>query len=119
MMQNDSSPGGAAEIPRKSILTAAPPGLDLFGGVSPQLKLRAIFGCPCGTKPGCRKPLVKKLERFVKSKPQTPLRDIIRLTAEVKFALYKPSFSSKLFRHDWQITIPVLINLRLPLIQIR
>jgi UDP-glucose 4-epimerase len=29
-----------------------------------------------------RKPLVKKLERFVKFKPQTPLREIIRLTAE-------------------------------------
>jgi UDP-glucose 4-epimerase len=39
----------------------------------------------CGT-PGFddmrrRKPLVKKLERFVKFKPQTPLREIIRLTA--------------------------------------
>jgi UDP-glucose 4-epimerase len=29
-----------------------------------------------------RKPLVEKLERFVKSKPQTPLREIIRLTAK-------------------------------------
>jgi UDP-glucose 4-epimerase len=29
-----------------------------------------------------RKPLVAKLERFVKFKPQTPLREIIRLTAE-------------------------------------
>ncbi|HEY5297158.1 MAG TPA: NAD-dependent epimerase/dehydratase family protein [Verrucomicrobiae bacterium] len=29
-----------------------------------------------------RKPLVKKLERFVKFKPQTPLREIIRLTAD-------------------------------------
>jgi UDP-glucose 4-epimerase len=29
-----------------------------------------------------RKPLVKKLERFVKFKPQTPLREIIRLTAQ-------------------------------------
>jgi UDP-glucose 4-epimerase len=29
-----------------------------------------------------RKPLVKKLERFVKFKPQTALREIIRLTAE-------------------------------------
>jgi hypothetical protein len=28
-----------------------------------------------------RKPLVKKLERFVKFKPRTPLCDIIRLTA--------------------------------------
>jgi UDP-glucose 4-epimerase len=28
-----------------------------------------------------RKPLVKKLERFVKFKPQTPLREIIKLTA--------------------------------------
>jgi len=27
-------------------LSAAPPGLDLFGGFYPQLKLRAIFGCP-------------------------------------------------------------------------
>jgi UDP-glucose 4-epimerase len=29
-----------------------------------------------------RKPIVEKLERFVKFKPQTPLREIIRLTAE-------------------------------------
>ena len=29
-----------------------------------------------------RKPLVAKLERFVNFKPQTPLREIIRLTAE-------------------------------------
>jgi UDP-glucose 4-epimerase len=29
-----------------------------------------------------RKPLVQKLERFVKFKPQTPLREIIRLTAK-------------------------------------
>jgi len=29
----------------------------------------------------CRKPLVEKLQRFVKFKPQTPLREIIRLTA--------------------------------------
>ena len=28
-----------------------------------------------------RKPLVKKLERFVKFHPRTPLREIIRLTA--------------------------------------
>ena len=28
-----------------------------------------------------RKPLVEKRERFVKFKPQTPLREIIRLTA--------------------------------------
>jgi hypothetical protein len=61
------------------ILSAAPPGLDLFGGVFP---LRAILGCPSGTKPGRRKPLVKKLERFVKFKPQKPLREIIRLTAK-------------------------------------
>jgi hypothetical protein len=32
-----------------------------------------------------RKPLVEKLERFVKFKPQTPLREIIRLTAKQNF----------------------------------
>ncbi|MDD5138649.1 MAG: hypothetical protein PHY43_00130 [Verrucomicrobiales bacterium] len=53
----------------------------MFVGVDPQLKLRAILGCPCGTKASRRKPLVEKLERFVKFKPQTPLREIIRLTA--------------------------------------
>jgi UDP-glucose 4-epimerase len=31
-----------------------------------------------------RKPLVEKLERFVKFKPRTPLREIIRLTAELR-----------------------------------
>jgi hypothetical protein len=29
-----------------------------------------------------RKPMVKKLERFVKFRPRTPLSEIIRLTAE-------------------------------------
>ena len=53
----------------------------MLGGVFPQLKLRAILDCPSGTKPGRRKPLMEKLERFVKFKPQTPLREIIRLTA--------------------------------------
>jgi hypothetical protein len=63
-----------------TILSAARAGLDSLGAVFPQLKLRAIFGCPCGTKPSHRKPLVAKLERFVKFKPKTPLREIIRLT---------------------------------------
>ena len=48
---------------------------------NPALKRRAIFGCPCGTKFRRRKPRVEKLERFVNFKPQTPLREIIRLTA--------------------------------------
>jgi hypothetical protein len=38
------------------ILSAAPPGLDLLGDVFPQLKLRAILGCPSGTKPSRRDP---------------------------------------------------------------
>jgi hypothetical protein len=63
----------------RNVLSAAPPGLDLLGGVFPQLKLRAIFGCPCGTKP----PPQTELERFVKFKPQTPLREIIQLTASL------------------------------------
>jgi hypothetical protein len=29
-----------------------------------------------------RKPLVKKLERFVQFRPRTPLREIIRLTVD-------------------------------------
>ncbi|HEX7577543.1 MAG TPA: hypothetical protein VF430_05850 [Verrucomicrobiae bacterium] len=62
-------------------MSAAPPGLGFWGGVSPQLKLRAILGWPCWTKPSRRKPRVEKLERFVKFKPQTPLCEIIRLTA--------------------------------------
>jgi hypothetical protein len=79
--QKSTSPGGAVEFPA-TILSAAPPGLDLLGGIFPQLKLRAIFGCPCGTKPNRRKRLVEKLERFVKFKPRTPLREIIRLMAD-------------------------------------
>jgi hypothetical protein len=79
--QKSTSPGGATEIPA-TILSAAPPGLDLLGGIYPQLKLRAILGCPCGTKPNHRKPCVEILERFVKFKPKTPLREIIRLTME-------------------------------------
>jgi hypothetical protein len=83
MGQKSTSPGGAAECPA---LPAAPPGLDSLGGVFPQLKLRAIFGCPCGTKPRCRKPPVEKLDSFEKFKPQAPLREIIRLTAGIIFA---------------------------------
>jgi UDP-glucose 4-epimerase len=37
-----------------------------------------------------RKPLVEKLERFMKFKPQTPLREIIRLTASVRMACPLP-----------------------------
>jgi hypothetical protein len=81
MGQKTTSPRGAAEFPAP-VLSVAPPGLGLLGGVFPQLKLRAILGCPCGTKPGRRKSLVEKLERFVKFKPQTPLREIIRLAAK-------------------------------------
>ena len=62
-------------------LVCRPSGASFLGGVSPQLKLRATLGCPCGTKPSRRKPHVEKLERSVKFKPQTPLREIIRLTA--------------------------------------
>jgi hypothetical protein len=37
---------------------------------------------PGESKPArARQPPVEKLERFVKFKPQTPLREIIRLTA--------------------------------------
>jgi hypothetical protein len=74
------SPAGATEF-LAMVLSAAPPGLDLLGGFYPQLKLRAILGCSCGTRPSRRKPLVEKLERCVKFKPQTTLREIIRLTA--------------------------------------
>jgi hypothetical protein len=59
-----------------------PDGAWFLGGVLPQLKLRAMFGCPSGTERSRRKPRVEKLEHFVKFKPQTPLRQIIRLTAE-------------------------------------
>ena len=76
-----TSLGRATEIPAP-VLSAAPPGLDLLGGYYPQLKLRAIFGCPGGTKASRHRPLVEKLERFVKFKPQTPLNEIIRLTVE-------------------------------------
>jgi hypothetical protein len=39
----------------------------------------AFFALRQASAPG--KPPVEKLERFVKFKPQTPLREIIRLTA--------------------------------------
>jgi hypothetical protein len=59
MGQKPKSPAGAAEFPA-TILSAAPPGLDLLDGFYPQLKLRAILGCPCGTKSRRRTPRVKK-----------------------------------------------------------
>jgi len=49
-VKKSTSPGGATEF-RETVSSAAPPGLAFFGGFYPQLKLRAIFGCPCGTKP--------------------------------------------------------------------
>jgi hypothetical protein len=55
--------------------------MRLRGGFRPQCGW-LISGCPCGTKLSRRKLLVEKLKRFMKSKPQTPLREIIRLTAE-------------------------------------
>jgi len=45
-----ASPGGAAGF-HAAIFSAAPAGLDLSDGFYPQLKLRAILGCPFGTKP--------------------------------------------------------------------
>jgi len=41
-----------------------------------------VTGVPSFDDMRRRKPLVKKLERFVKFRPRTPLREIIRLTAE-------------------------------------
>jgi hypothetical protein len=78
--QNQSSPGGAADkiVARDS---AAPPGLLIFCHQDPQLKLRAIFRLSLRDEASRRKPMVKKLERFVKFRPRTTLRDIIRLTA--------------------------------------
>jgi hypothetical protein len=45
------------------------------------LKLRAIFRLSLRDEASRRKPMVKKLERFVKFRPHTTLREIIRLTA--------------------------------------
>jgi hypothetical protein len=49
-----ASPGGAAEFPA-TVLSVAPAGLCFFGGVDPQLKLRAVFGCSFGAKNACLK----------------------------------------------------------------
>jgi hypothetical protein len=40
-----------------------------------------VSGAPVFDDMRRRKPMVKKLERFVKFRPRTPLREIIRLTA--------------------------------------
>jgi len=48
----------------------------------PSPKSYGVTGAPSFDDMRRRKPLVEKLERFVKFKPQTPLREIIRLTAE-------------------------------------
>jgi hypothetical protein len=44
-------------------------------------KSSGVIGAPEFDDMRRRKPMVKKLERFVKFKPQTTLREIIRLTA--------------------------------------
>ena len=79
--KNLTSPGGAGRMSCNDFV-CRPSGLDSLGGAFPQLKLRAIFVCPCRTKHRRHKPLVEKLERFVKFKPQTPLSEIIRRTAK-------------------------------------
>jgi len=48
---------------------------------APSLKGFGITGAPGFNDMRRRKPMVKKLECFVKFKPQTPLREIIQLTA--------------------------------------
>ena len=48
----------------------------------PSPKGYGVTGVPDFDDMKRRKPLVEKLERFVKFKPQTPLREIIRLTAQ-------------------------------------
>jgi len=47
----------------------------------PSPKGFGVTGAPSFDDMRRRKPLVEKLERFVKFKPQTPLNEIIRLTA--------------------------------------
>jgi len=44
----------------------SPSGALFFGGVDPQLKLRAIFGCSCGAKKACQ-----KLDGKIKSSHET------------------------------------------------
>src|SRR5882724_4810993 len=48
----------------------------------PSPKSYGVTGAPGFDDMRRRKPLVEKLERFVKFKPQTPLHEIIRLTAK-------------------------------------
>jgi hypothetical protein len=48
---------------------------------APVAKGFGVTGAPGFDDMRRRKPLVKKLERFVKFHPRTPLREIIRLTA--------------------------------------
>ena len=67
--------GSKSKIARVPYEKAYPPAPKGFGAI------------PHGGTPGFddmrrRKPLVKKLERFVKFRPRTPLREIIRLTAK-------------------------------------
>ncbi len=47
----------------------------------PVPKSSGVTGAPEFDDMRRRKPMMKKLERFVKFRPRTPLRDIIRLTA--------------------------------------
>jgi UDP-glucose 4-epimerase len=49
---------------------------------APSLKGFGVTGAPGFNDMRRRKPMVKKLERFVKFRPRTTLRDIIRLAAE-------------------------------------
>ena len=63
--------------------STVPSGRILLVAIIPARCAGLISGCPFGTKPRRRKPMVKKLERFVKFRPRTTLREIIRLTARL------------------------------------
>jgi hypothetical protein len=68
-VQKQLSPGGAVEFSRE--FSVAPPGLVDFWDQNPQLKLRAIFDCPCGTK---LMPLRKA--KLPKERPNWPKSDL-------------------------------------------
>jgi hypothetical protein len=55
---------------------------NFIGGDHPGTLCRANFRLSLRDEASRRKPMVKKPERFVKFRPRTPLREIIRLMAK-------------------------------------
>jgi hypothetical protein len=71
--------GGRQNVAGDSV---APPGLVIFMASKPAVETAGYSRLSLRDEASHHKPMVKKLERFVKFRPRPPLREIIRLAAD-------------------------------------